>query len=86
MRGPAQPLTQDEVDELHAEGAAELVVMVDGQPYNDEDLHHCGGCGLRTPYRLDLDDDGLCPDCAAEADAEEEHIRQLRSDYYASVL
>ena len=41
------------------------------------DFRRCESCGH---WREDLDDADICTDCRAE----QEHLRQLRSDYYAS--
>ncbi len=70
------------VAELRKEGHGEVVVEVDGVLYCGEDLYQCEGCELRALYRFELGDDGLCCVCTDEA----EHVRQLRSDYYAGLL
>lgn len=79
----AKPLTGQDALSMERE---DLVVEVDGVPYCAEDLYGCGDCDLRTPRRSDLDEDGLCGDCAAEARREAEHVRQLRADYHAGLL
>lgn len=80
------PLDEEGLGELIEEGWHELIIYVDGQPYNEEDLFHCCGCELMFPDRWELDDEYLCPDCATEAREEARHMKELRSDYYASQL
>ena len=85
-RPDAKPLGAEELAEAKEEGWEELVVEVDGEKYNSEDLYSCDGCDEWHVSHSDLDEDGYCEDCAQEAREEAEHMRQLRSDYYASVL
>lgn len=85
-RPDAKPLTPECVQELIDEDCAELIVELDGAKYNGEDLYSCDGCERRFVSHSDLDEDGYCETCAEEARDEAAHQRQLRSDYYASVL
>jgi len=85
-KAPAKPLDAEMLKDLVDEGLTELIVYIDEVPYCDEDLYGCDGCELRTPDYADLNDDGLCEECAKEAAEEAEHMRQLRADYQASVL
>lgn len=82
----AEPLSAEAIQELRDEDCAELLVELDGQTYNSEDLYRCDGCQEWHVSAHDLDEDGYCEDCAEEAREEAKHQRQLRSDYYASVL
>lgn len=84
-RPPAQPLSPAEVEEFKSEGWQELLIDIDGKTYNREDCYSCDGCELVTPDAHDLEE-GFCEDCTREGEEEREHQRQLRSDYYASVL
>ena len=85
VRREPQPLDDEELGDFVEEGFIDLIVFIDGEPYNSEDLRACDGCEL---YYLEegLDDDLLCEECAKEAAEWAEGMRQLRSDYYASVL
>ena len=48
-------------------------------------LDPCADCG--NPFEeKELDDEGFCDECAEEIRQERKAERQLRSDYYASVL
>ena len=83
---PAIPITDEDATELRTEGLGELVVKINGSLYCSEDLYICMDCGMKTPDCGDLDDDGLCETCSSEICDEIDHMRQLRSDYYASIL
>ncbi|QXN72345.1 hypothetical protein RCSIMONEHASTD_16 [Rhodobacter phage RcSimone-Hastad] len=84
----AQPLTAEEVQELKDEDLSELLVELDGKTYNDEDLYHCGGddCSFKTADYHDLDDDGLCEECAEGAREYAAYVEDVRWTYRHSVL
>jgi len=83
MRKLIEPLDDEEVAEFEA---ANLVVVIDGKPYNREDLYSCDVCELVTPDPADIDENGLCEHCAEEARKEAKHIEELRADWRASQL
>jgi len=51
-----------------------------------DDTVGCTGCGERYSDLTMLNDDLLCNPCVDHAEAEYEHIRELRRDYQASIL
>ena len=84
-RPDAEPLGDSELEEAKQEDWLELVVELDGEKYNSEDLYACDGCENWHVSASELEE-GFCPECIIEGEEEAEHQRQLRSDYYASVL
>lgn len=78
-RRAAEPLTEDAVGELIEEGLHDNLVLLDGVPYDLEDLYRCDGCGLDFVHPGDLDHDALCTDCAREADEAADEQRDLES-------
>lgn len=85
----AQPLSAEEVQEFKDEGWTELLVELDGKTYNDEDLYHCDNhkeCGFKTADYHDLDEDGLCEECAEGAREYEAYVEDVRWTYRHSVL
>lgn len=79
------PLTLAEIEELAEDGMASLaVLMPDGLTYCDDDLYRCE-CGEPSVEPFD-DPDGLCPDCAVEANAAAAELRELKAWYQAVAL
>lgn len=79
----ALPLDPDRVDELKADGVE--VVLLDGRPYDREDLHQCDGCYSLHVCSGELDDESLCDDCSADAAEEAEAERDKWAHYRWSV-
>lgn len=85
LRFTAEPLDNEALGDL-IEDRPDDLILLDGQPFDASDLCTCDGCNLFFRTRNDLDEDGLCEDCAREADEEAEHIRIERAIYRCSVL
>lgn len=83
---PAEPLTDEEFCDLVEANFDEVLILIDGVLYSDEDLHRCDCCEVRVLDRAELDDDLLCEECAVEAREEAEHQRYLRRWYQSAVL
>lgn len=82
----AEPLSAEAIQEFRDEDCAELLVELDGQTYNSEDLYRCDGCQEWHVSAHDLDDDGLCEECAEGAREYAAYVEDVRWTYYASVL
>lgn len=73
MYGEAKPLDDEELAELVEEDLVDQLLLLDGVPYDVEDLNLCDGCNLF--FVEPLDEYSLCEDCAREATEWEEHIK-----------
>lgn len=54
--------------------------------YDREDMSQCLGCFRLYADPAELDDNGLCKDCAADCAEELEYERQIMSDFYSGRL
>ena len=83
QRTTAKPLDEEGVAELIEEGWDDQLVLIDGVPYDTEDLGRCSSCDLffLDPCELDSEEFGedLCEDCLVEAREEAEAQRDLES-------
>lgn len=79
----AEPLDDEALGDLVEEGLVDSVVLLDGTPYDADDLHACVDCGLLVsdPAELDheTDGDGRCGPCDAEAREAAADLEDLRS-------
>lgn len=75
----AQPVAFEDLAEL-----ADLILEINGIPYNEEDLYSCAGCEILFIDRRDMDEDCHCSDCAEEAREEYKNQRGL-SSYHRSI-
>lgn len=82
----AEPLDEEALAELVEEDLGDLVFLLDGVPYNEEDLYVCDGCDLRFTDRSELDEDCLCEGCAEEAEEARRDLEDLRRWYRSAVL
>lgn len=79
----AEPLDDEALGELIEEGWDDQLILIDGLPYDTEDLRRCSACELYFPDPHEIDDDEfgepLCEDCLVEARDEAEAQRDLES-------
>lgn len=76
---PAQPLDDEAMAELIEEGWDDQLILIDGKPYDTEDLCQCEGCDLFFTWRGDLDENLECEDCAEESRQAYEEQQDLES-------
>lgn len=76
---PAAPLDEEGVAELTEEGWNDQLVLLDGKPYDIEDLCQCSSCEVLFTWRGNLDDELECEDCAEESRQAAEEQRNLES-------
>ena len=76
---PAEPLDDDALAELIEEGWDDQLILIDGKPYDTEDLCQCSSCEVFFTFRGDLDDELECEDCAEESRQAAEDQRDLES-------
>lgn len=72
----AKKLTRADINALRKDGLGYLVTIIDGQPYNCEDLPMCDACGEHV---LELVDGWVCENCLEDANADNRHIRLERN-------
>ena len=76
---PAEPLDDDALAELLEEGWDDQLILIDGKPYDTEDLCQCSSCEVFFTFRGDLDDELECEDCAEESRQAYEEQKDLES-------
>lgn len=82
----ADPLDDEQLGDLIEAHYDQLIVLIDGVPYCDEDLYRCDCCGVRSPCCADFNDEGHCEDCAAKAAEEYADEQSLRRWHQTMVL